>query len=109
MSIYIRSFIFICSLVSFNAIAGSDYENQQLRLMLIQLDNIDVLAKQSKSNLNTSVNDRFSFDYPQFNKDIQAIRQGILNYLEPSRAQPRALFELNTDYRINNKQGVNHE
>lgn len=108
MSIYLRSFIIIFSLFSFNAMAGSDYEREQLRLMLIQLDNIDILASQSKANSTTSVNDRFSFDYPGLKKDIQAIRQGLLHYLEPSRAQPRQLFELNTDYRIDNK-GSAHE
>ena len=108
MSIYIRLFIIIVSLFSVNAFASSNYEREQLRLILIQLDNINVLAKQSKANSTTSVNDRFSFDYPQLTKDIQAIRQGILHYLEPSRAQPRQLFELNTDYRIDNK-GTDHD
>lgn len=103
----LRSFIIILSLFSTSVFAYSEYEREQLRLILIQLDNIEVLAKQSKANLTSSVNDRFSLDYRQLNKDIQAIRQGILQYLDPSRAQPRQLFELHTDYRI--EQGVSHE
>lgn len=105
MSIFCRQVIVIVfSLLAFNVMASSAYEREQLRLILIQLDNAEVLAKQSNANKSTSVNDRFSFDYQQFNKDIQAIRQGILHYLDPSRAQPRELYELSTDYRADSKE-----
>lgn len=88
---------------NFSAWANSAYEREQMRLILLQLDNIDNLAKQSQLNKSTSVNDRYRFDYKQFNKDIQHIRSGILQYLDPTRAQPRKLYELNTDYLIENK------
>ena len=65
-----------------------------------QLDIIERLATRAKAARTLEPNERYRFDYPRLTEDIQRIRQGMRNYLSPSRAQPRDPDELVGDYRL---------
>ena len=80
--------------------AGSAHEQDQLSLVQQQLDAIERLAAQAKVARTSEPNERYRFDYPRLSQDIQRIRQGMQNYLSPSRAQPHDAGELVGDYRL---------
>ncbi|MEF9898098.1 MAG: RAQPRD family integrative conjugative element protein [Pseudomonas sp.] len=95
----------ICSLfvlITFNSgsYAASAHEQDQFSLILQQLDTIERLATRAETVSTAEPNERYRFDYPQLNQDIQRIRQGVQDYLSPSRAQPRDPGELVGDYRL---------
>ena len=80
--------------------AASAHEQEQLSLIQQQLDIIERLATRAKAARTLEPNERYRFDYPRLTEDIQRIRQGMRNYLSPSRAQPRDPDELVGDYRL---------
>lgn len=94
-----------CSLLSLAIVDGSSYaasahEHDQLSLVQQQLDTIEHLATRAEATRASEPDERYRFDYPRLTLDIQRIRQGVQNYLSPSRAQPRDPGELAGDYRL---------
>lgn len=79
--------------------AAGEHE-QQLSLLIRQLDTLDTLVLRASRDEAPESNTRYRFDYPRLTQDIQRIRQGVKNYLSPSRAQPRDSTELVGEYRL---------
>lgn len=72
-------------------------EREDLKLILTQIENMHAVALRAKTS---SLPGRYQFDYTRFFSDLSAIEQGIQQYMVPSRAQPRDLFEpLSGNYR----------
>ncbi|MFY0750954.1 RAQPRD family integrative conjugative element protein [Pseudomonas sp. NFX5] len=97
--------VFRCLLLSLAIVHGSSYaasahEQSQLSLVLQQLDAIERLATRAETVSPSESVERYRFDYPRLSKDIQRIRQGVQDYMSPSRAQPRDPAELVGDYRL---------
>jgi RAQPRD family integrative conjugative element protein len=97
--------VFRCLLLSLaiavgSSYAASAYEQDQLSLVQQQLDIIERLATRTEVARTSEPNERYRFDYPRLSQDIQRIRQGMQNYLSPSRAQPHDPGELVGDYRL---------
>ena len=82
--------------------AASAYEQDQLSLVQQQIDVIERLVTQAAANNAAEHDGRYRFDYLRMTQDIQRIRQGVQNYLSPSRAQPRDPTKLVGDYRLDN-------
>lgn len=78
--------------------ASSADEHIRLALILQQLQRIDTLSHEAKA-IAAAPHARYAFDYPRFTHDLQRLREGITDYLHPSRAQPRDPVELSGDYR----------
>ena len=73
-------------------------EQPHLAMILQQLRFIETLSH--KAQVVTNATDaRYTFDYPRFTRDLEHLRQGLTDYLHPSRAQPRDPAELSGDYR----------
>ncbi|PFG25104.1 RAQPRD family integrative conjugative element protein [Pseudomonas lurida] len=79
--------------------SAADDEHQQLSLMLRQLDYLGRLAASPDTFL-IDPSARYTFDYPRFSADINLMRQGINEYLTPSRAQPRNPPKLTGHYTL---------
>ncbi|EKG38184.1 integrative conjugative element protein, RAQPRD family [Pseudomonas syringae] len=97
--------VFRCLLLSLAIVHGSSYaasahEQSQLSLVLQQLDAIERLATRAETVSPSESVERYRFDYPRLSQDIQRIRQGMQDYLSPSRAQPHDPGELVGDYRL---------
>ena len=82
----------VCSLGTSGAFADSAIEREKLRLILVQLDNIRILANHVGTNPPSG--QRFFFDHDQLVLDVETIRSGIQTYLTPPRSQPRVLDEI---------------
>lgn len=67
------------------ALAG---EKDELALTLKQLEQIQASLERARIQANQEGKSRFYFDYSRASRDVELIRQGIVRYLEPSRAQP---------------------
>lgn len=80
------------------ALASTADEHTRLALILQQLQRIDTLSHEAKA-IAAAPHARYAFDYPRFTHDLQRLREGITDYLHPSRAQPRDPAELSGDYR----------
>ena len=80
------------------ALASSTDEQTRLAQILQQLQRIDTLSHEAKAIAAASPG-RYAFDYPRFARDLDRLRQGITDYLHPTRAQPRDSVELSGDYR----------
>jgi RAQPRD family integrative conjugative element protein len=100
ITIYRNFLLLSLTIVQGSSYAASAHEQEQLSLVPQQLDIIERLATQAEVASTSEPNERYRFDYPQLNQDIQRIRQGVQNYLSPSRAQPRDPGELVGDYRL---------
>lgn len=89
-------------LTTFNSgsYAASAHEQNQLGMTLQQLDTIEHLVTQAQIASSDESTERYRFDYPRLTQDIQRVRQGVQDYLSPSRAQPRDPSELVGDYRL---------
>jgi RAQPRD family integrative conjugative element protein len=98
--------VLICGFGGSAAFAQSDYEREQVRLMLIQLSIMEQIAKQMERNTTVLDTDRYRFDHARLNTDLKAMRLGLEHYLSPSRAQPRDVVEMVGDYRTERR--VNH-
>lgn len=81
------------------ALASSTDEHTRLALILQQLQRIDSLSREAEGAAATARQARYAFDYPRFTHDLERLREGITDYLHPSRAQPRDPVELIGDYR----------
>lgn len=81
--------------------AGADDstpEHARLAAALRQLDSIErIVAQQAVQPLDES--SRYHFDYARLAADLQRVRNGIRDYLTPTRAQPRDPALLLGDYR----------
>ncbi len=73
-------------------------EPAHLSGLLRQLDLIERLAEDS-ARLPRDCTSRYHFDYPRFRDDVQRMRKGIHDYLNPQRAQPHDPLPLQGDYR----------
>lgn len=92
--------LFSLATVDSNSYAASAHEQDQLSGVQRQLDIIERLATLGEADSAAELEERYRFDYPRLNQDIQRIRQGVQNYLSPSRSQPRDPAELVGDYRL---------
>ncbi|UZD97662.1 RAQPRD family integrative conjugative element protein [Pseudomonas corrugata] len=79
---------------------ASAHEEDQFSLIQQQLDIIELLATQAETASTAKPNKRYRFDYLRLTQDIRRIRQGVQNYLSPSRAQPQDPGELIGDYQL---------
>lgn len=74
-------------LASSSALAS---EKDELALVMRQLDQLQASLDRAQTlSAQASGDGRFYFDYPRATGDIRAMKQGISQYLDPSRAQPR--------------------
>ncbi|QIQ21467.1 integrative conjugative element protein, RAQPRD family [Zophobihabitans entericus] len=79
-------------------------EHQHLAQVMRQLDMIDYLVAQSADQVNQSTStSRYHLDYQRLQKDLTRIRQGLNDYIEPKRAQPRDPVEFSGQYRLLNQ------
>lgn len=81
--------------------AGADDatpEHARLAAALRQLDSIERLVAQQAVQ-EPDERARYYFDYSRLAADLERVRNGIRDYLTPSRAQPRDPAELLGDYR----------
>lgn len=84
----------------FMPVMASAAEKDELALALRQLDQVQSALERAKIVAVQNESDgRFFFDYEQATRDLKTVRQGIENYLEPSRAQPRDQGALVGQYR----------
>ena len=95
-----RYLLLSLAIVHGSSYAASAHEQDQLSLIQRQLDTIERLATRAEAASTAEPVERYRFDYPRLTEDIQRIRQGMRNYLSPSRAQPRDPDELVGDYRL---------
>lgn len=91
------SALLACCIASSAVAFATGDEHQQLSLILRQLDSLSRLAASRDASV-IDPSARYSFDYPRFSADIDLMRQGINEYLTPSRAQPRNPPELTGHY-----------
>lgn len=92
------------------ALAQEEIEARELGLIVKQLDAIAGLGDRAKLAVPPSGEHRYRFDYGQLALDLQQIRQGVDDYLAPSRAQPNELTQLSGSYRANEPTaGTTHE
>lgn len=80
-------------------LAASADQASRLQLMLHQLGTLETLAIEAAAGASVSASERYFFDYPRLNQDLQRVRQGVFDYLHPSRAQPHDATQLSGDYR----------
>jgi len=79
-------------------LADSETEAARLASLVRQLDALERAAEQS-AEVAAAETSRYHFDYARLNADIDRIRGGIEDYLNPTRLQPRDLQPLNGQYR----------
>lgn len=92
--------LFVLAIVHGGSYAASAHEQVQLGLVQQQLNTIERLATRADTASMSEPDDPYRFDYPGLTQDIQRIRQGVQDYLSPSRAQPRDPGDLVGDYRL---------
>ena len=98
MRTYAFPLLVIC-LATPPAVAQESRERSDLGLVQRQLTAIDQSAERAESSSDDAVGTRYRFDYPRFAADLERVREGIQQYLSPSRAQPSNLVELAGQYR----------
>ncbi|WP_163083060.1 RAQPRD family integrative conjugative element protein, partial [Acinetobacter baumannii] len=76
------------ALVAQGAFAASASEQANLEVMIRQLNALEDTAHRSAQGADEP-GQRFYFDYSRLAADLQRIRQGLQDYMTPSRAQPR--------------------
>ncbi|EDV0068887.1 integrative conjugative element protein, RAQPRD family [Salmonella enterica subsp. enterica] len=65
-------------------------EKDELALVMRQLDQLQASLDRAQTlSAQASGDGRFYFDYNRATADIRVMKQGISQYLDPSRAQPR--------------------
>ena len=99
-TIVFRCLLLSLAIVHSSSYAASAHEQDQLSLIQRQLDTIEHLATRAEVASTAEPDGRYRFDYTRLTQDIQSIRQGVQDYLSPSRAQPRDPTELVGDYRL---------
>ncbi|ECA3795502.1 integrative conjugative element protein, RAQPRD family [Salmonella enterica subsp. enterica] len=79
--------VIVLSLAVSSAFAS---EKDELALVMRQLDQLQASLDRAQALSAQDAGDgRFYFDYARATGDLRAMKQGISQYLEPSRAQPR--------------------
>ncbi len=92
--------VLACSaLVAQGAFAASASEQANLEVMIRQLNALEDTAHRSAQGADEP-GQRFYFDYSRLAADLQRIRQGLQDYMTPSRAQPRDPSDLSGDYTL---------
>lgn len=86
-------------IVSTTAHTASADEHTRLALLLEQLRQVEALSVEAKDSTPQVQHGRYAFDYSRFTHDLERLRDGITDYLHPSRAQPRDPVELSGNYR----------
>lgn len=79
--------------------AANASEQANIEVMIRQLNALEDSARRS-AHVADEPGQRYYFDYERLAGDIQRIRQGLQDYLTPSRAQPRDLAELTGNYTL---------
>ncbi|RMO93456.1 hypothetical protein ALQ32_200231 [Pseudomonas syringae pv. tagetis] len=79
--------------------AGTASEQANVEVMVRQLNALEAVA-QRRADLPTESAQRYHLDYPRLVSDIARIRQGLQDYLTPSRAQPRDPVEISGHYNV---------
>ncbi|EDW4374568.1 integrative conjugative element protein, RAQPRD family [Salmonella enterica subsp. diarizonae] len=70
--------------------SASASEKDELALVMRQLDQLQASLDRAQSlSVQDAGDGRFYFDYARATGDLRAMKQGISQYLDPSRAQPR--------------------
>ncbi|MFZ7240865.1 RAQPRD family integrative conjugative element protein [Avibacterium avium] len=90
--------VFALSIIAFNAHAN---EKSQLAQAIKQLEAAQLSLKRASADAQTSAKNREYFDYRAASQDIDAIKSGINQYINPTRAIPRdpnAFRTLKEDY-----------
>jgi len=86
------------SFVSSVQAAGAS-EQANIEVMIRQLNALEDSARRS-ATIAGEPGQRYYFDYERLAGDIQRVRQGLQEYLTPSRAQPRDPVELAGKYTL---------
>lgn len=97
--------LFSISVVALNVQAT---EKEQLAQAIKQLEAAQLSLKRAATEAKTSDKNREYFDYSAITQDINAVKSGINQYINPSRAIPRdpnALRVLTKDYTKLRSQG----
>ncbi|MFT2158596.1 RAQPRD family integrative conjugative element protein [Pseudomonas putida] len=92
-------FLLLAYLITLPAIADGVRERFGPSQMQRQFTVIEQLTDRAQSGSDSTARMRYRFDYPRLADDLARVRQGINEYLSPSRAQPADLVELTSDYR----------
>ncbi len=79
--------------------AASASEQTNIEVMIRQLNALEDSARRSAA-LSSEPGQRYYFDYERLAGDIERVRQGLQEYLTPSRAQPRDPAELAGKYTL---------
>lgn len=82
-----------------DAVAATASEHANLAVMIRQLNALEDTARRS-AQVAAEPGQRYFFDYQRLASDIQRVRQGLQDYLTPSRAQPRDPAELTGNYTL---------
>jgi len=91
--------LLIACLVSLGASAQGARERSDLALVQRQFTAIEQFAERAENSADDTAGTRYRFDYPRLAVDLKRVREGIQQYLSPSRAQPADLVELAAQYR----------
>ncbi|MFW3895235.1 RAQPRD family integrative conjugative element protein [Pseudomonas bharatica] len=86
-------------MITLGAAAQVRSERSDLALVQRQIAVIEQLVERARGSHIDTEGSYYHFDYPRFATDLARVRQGINNYLSPSRAQPADLVDLTDDYR----------
>lgn len=86
-------------LFSPSAHAAGASEQANIEVMVRQLNALEDSARRS-ATVASEPGQRYYFDYERLAGDIQRVRQGLQEYLTPSRAQPRDPAELAGKYTL---------
>ncbi|EAQ3014223.1 integrative conjugative element protein, RAQPRD family [Salmonella enterica] len=85
-----RYFLIQAILLSLAVPTAFASEKDELALVMRQLDQLQASLDRAQTlSAQASGDARFYFDYPRATGDIRAMKQGISQYLDPPRAQPR--------------------
>jgi len=82
-----------------SAQAAGASEQANIEVMIRQLNALEDSARRS-ATIASEPGQRYYFDYERLAGDIQRVRQGLQEYLTPSRAQPRDPAELAGKYTL---------
>ncbi|HCT9097938.1 TPA: RAQPRD family integrative conjugative element protein [Proteus mirabilis] len=80
--------LFALVVSAFGVLPAQAAEKDELAMTLKQLDHIQASLERARIQANQDNHARFYFDYSRASREVEIIRQGIVRYLEPSRAQP---------------------
>lgn len=85
-----RYFLIPATLLALASSSAFSSEKDELALVMRQLDQLQASLDRAQSlRAQDSGEGRFYFDYARATVDIRVMKQGISQYLDPSRAQPR--------------------